>query len=145
MTIKTRDFGEIEIEESKVFSFPNGIFAFEEHTRFALISPLGENVYPMWLQSLNDPALCFIVFDPSIIDDSYIVTLNQSEKKLLETDDDTAIRTLAIARVPEDYRKTTVNMKSPIVINADKNIATQIILPHDYPFRLPIYEKQEVK
>ena len=59
--INTRDFGETEIQESAVFSFPNGVFAFEDDRKFALLSPLGEDTYPMWLQSMDHQELCFIV------------------------------------------------------------------------------------
>lgn len=143
--ILTRDFGEIEISEDKIFYFPNGVFAFEESKRFALISPLGEDVYPMWLQSLDDTTPCFIVFDPSLIDVTYKVTLSKGEQSLLEINDNSAVRYLSIAKVPMDYRNTTVNMKSPIIINTDLKKAMQVILPADYEFRLPIYEKEEME
>ncbi|MCL2109516.1 MAG: flagellar assembly protein FliW [Oscillospiraceae bacterium] len=141
--IDTRDFGQIEIDETQVFEFPNGVFAFEDVRRFALINPLGEDVYPMWLQSAEDIAPCFVVFDPTIIDPNYTVTLTRSERALLEINDDTNVRYLVIAKVPENFRQTTVNMKSPIIINSDMNLAAQFILPQDYPFRLPIYTMEE--
>ncbi len=143
--INTRDFGETEVNESAVFSFPNGVFAFEDDRNFALLSPLGDDTYPMWLQSMDHQELCFIVFDPSLIDDEYQVSLNPGEKRILNLKDGDEIRCLAIAKVPEDFRQTTVNMKSPIVINPDTNTALQVILPLDYPFRHPIYESGEVE
>lgn len=143
--INTRDFGETEVNESAVFSFPNGVFAFEDDRNFALLSPLGDDTYPMWLQSMDHQELCFIVFDPSLIDDKYQVSLNPGEKRILNLKDGDEIRCLAIAKVPEDFRQTTVNMKSPIVINPETNTALQVILPLDYPFRHPIYELGEVE
>ncbi len=145
MTINTRDFGEMEVEQKNVFDFPNGVFAFEDDKRFALLSPLGEDTYPMWLQSLDHSDLCFIVFDPTLIDEGYTVTLNDSEKRLLKVKDGDEIRSLTIAKIPENFRETTVNMKSPIIINPANNTALQVILPHDYPFRYPIYAAEEVK
>ena len=138
--INTRDFGEIEISEDKVFEFPNGVFAFEETRKFALISPLGDDVYPMWLQSAEDITPCFVVFDPTIIDGGYKAALSKSEQALLGIKNETNLRYLVIAKVPENFRETTVNMKSPIVINCDLNKAAQFILPNDYTFRLPIYQ-----
>ena len=64
MIVKTRNFGEQEISEDKIISFPNGIFAFEDEHRFIMLSPLGDDVYPAWLQSVDNENLCFIVFDP---------------------------------------------------------------------------------
>lgn len=143
--INTRDFGEIEVAEERIFDFPNGVFAFEDAKQFALISPLGDDVYPMWLQATGDITPCFIVFDPLTIDSSFQYALDNSEKKLIKLNSDSSVKLLAIAKVPEDYRLTTVNMKSPIVINTDDRLAVQVILPHDYPFRLPIYENEKSK
>ena len=103
--INTRDFGETEVNESAVFSFPNGVFAFEDDRNFALLSPLGDDTYPMWLQSMDHQELCFIVFDPSLIDDEYQVSLNPGEKRILNLKDGDEIRCLAIAKVPEDFRQ----------------------------------------
>ncbi|MDE7289033.1 MAG: flagellar assembly protein FliW, partial [Oscillospiraceae bacterium] len=61
MTINTRDFGEQEIAEDKIINFPNGIYAFEDQHRFVMLSPLGNDVFPAWLQSLDNENLCFIV------------------------------------------------------------------------------------
>lgn len=141
--INTRDFGEIEVSEDDIYTFPAGVFAFEDTRHFALISPLGEEVYPKWLQSTDDVAPCFVVFDPAIIDGNYKITLNAYEENLLKLHPDTALRLLVIATVPEDYRQTTVNMKSPIVVNSDSRLAAQVILPQDYAFKLPIYTDEK--
>ena len=135
----------VNVDESKIFNFPSGLFAFEECRQFALLSPLGDGVYPMWLQSTENITPCFIVFDPAIIDGAYKITLNSSEKKLLKIDDSSNVRCLSIAVVPEDYKKTTVNMKCPIVINSDENLAAQVILPEKYEIRLPIYVDKGAK
>ncbi|MCL2086156.1 MAG: flagellar assembly protein FliW [Oscillospiraceae bacterium] len=145
ITINTRDFGEIEVDEESVFDFPNGIFAFEDSKQFALLSPLGDDVYPKWLQSTTATTPCFIVFDPSVIDAGYRLNLSDNERKFLEIKEDTEVRVLSLASVPEDYRDTTVNMKSPVVINTVRKIAAQVILSGNYEFRLPIYRHKKLK
>ena len=144
LKIETRDFGAIEVDEKNVYDFPNGLYAFEEDKKFALLSPLGEDVFPMWLQSLDDPSLCFIVFNPLLIDGGFTVTLADNERSLLGLKPDDDCAALVIAKVPADYKHTTVNMKSPIVINKALRKAVQVILPMDYPFRMPVYETREV-
>lgn len=145
MIINTRDFGEIDIREDQRVTFPNGVYAFDDAKHFALIAPLGKDVYPMWLQCTDEIAPCFIVFDPTLIYSGYEISLSTSEKKLLKLEGDGDIKPLCIAKVPEDYKETTVNMKSPIIINKKEGIGMQVILPADYPFRLRIYkpEKEE--
>jgi len=142
--ILTRDFGEIEVEEKDVYEFPQGLYAFEDNKRFAVLSPLGEDVYPMWLQSLDDPDLCFIVFNPTLIDSGFTLTLEEGERKTIGLEKNDDVAALVIAKVPADYKHTTVNMKSPIVINKAQRKAMQVILPNDYPFRMPIYTSREV-
>lgn len=141
--ILTRDFGEIEVKEDQIIDFPNGVYAFDEAKHFALISPLGKDTYPMWLQCTDEVAPCFIVFDPKKIFDGYKITLSEGERKQLRIKTDDEAFALCIAKIPEDYRETTVNMKSPIVINKNERIAMQVILPADYPFRLPIYREED--
>ncbi|MDR0223140.1 MAG: flagellar assembly protein FliW [Oscillospiraceae bacterium] len=146
--IITRDFGEIEVSEECIFTFPAGLFAFEEARRFALFSPFSKNdapwsaVYPKWLQSIDGIAPCFIVFDPLLIDGDYEVKLERNEESLLELKEDSKVRFLVIATIPEDFKKATVNMKAPIIVNVDAGLAAQVILPQSYEFRLPIYAEQ---
>jgi flagellar assembly factor FliW len=152
MVINTRDFGEIEVADENIVTFPAGVYAFEDAREFALISPLGDDVYPKWLQSVNDVMPCFIVFDPAIAVEEYCrgVKLESSDAKLLKIDGESAdmdsIRFLAIATVPSDFKKTTLNMKAPIAINTDCNLAAQVILPAEcgYDFRFPLYSEEEV-
>ncbi len=145
ISIETRDFGTIEVDEKDVYDFPNGLYAFEDNKKFALLSPLGDDVYPMWLQSMDDPGLCFIVFNPVLIDGGFTVMLADNERSQLGLDKDGDATALVIAKVPADYKHTTVNMKSPIVVNKAQRRAIQVILPLDYPFRMPIYTPREVK
>ncbi|MCL2071823.1 MAG: flagellar assembly protein FliW [Oscillospiraceae bacterium] len=145
MIINSRDFGEIEVAEDELITFPSGVFAFEEVRSFALISPLGEDVYPKWLQSAEDVSPCFVVFDPSIIECDYKIQLESFVRDLLkfegEADDNNNMRLLVIATVPSDFKKTTVNMKAPIIINADTALAAQVILNSDYDFKYPLYSE----
>lgn len=142
MTVNTRDFGEQTITEDKIINFPEGIYAFEDKRRFVMLSPLGNDVYPAWLQSLDDENLCFIVFDPKQIVKDYFITAEDEGFKAIGGADSENLRYLALAVVPEEYKKTTVNLKSPIVINADKMLAAQVIAAENYPIKFPIFEKE---
>jgi flagellar assembly factor FliW len=150
MLINTRDFGQTQVGEENLFNFPAGLFAFEDSRTFALISPLGEDVYPKWLQAVDALTPCFIVFDPSFVDSEYgkNIKLEFHELQTLKiqpgSTDNTDKKFLVIATVPDDFKKTTVNMKAPIVINAENRLAIQTILPRskdfDYDFRFPLYD-----
>lgn len=138
MKINTRDFGELEIDESTIYEIPGGILGFEEFTRYALICPLGENTFPMWLQSVDAPQPCFVVYDPMLIYPDYIFEITDDEQERLKIDETVPYRVLTVAIVPDDYKKTTINLRCPLVINLRDRIAAQIIL-EDYDFKYPVY------
>lgn len=134
----------MEVSEEQIIEFPNGIYAFEEARRFAFIE-LEKGHYPAWLQCIDSIKPCFIVFDPWLICKDYEITLNSGEQAMLEVDGKTNLQVLCIARVPEDFKETTVNLKSPIVINMDTKKAMQVILPRNYPYRQPIFKSNETE
>ncbi len=141
MIIKTRDFGEEEISEEVIIDFPNGVYAFEENKRFVLLSPCGEDKYPMWLQSVDNPNLCFIVFDPREFVPDYSVELDKETKELLKTDG-AELDLLCMAVVPDEYINTTLNLKSPIVINSEAKKGVQVIAAENYPLKFPAFKKE---
>ena len=71
MKMKTRDFGQIEIPESEIYHFTQPLFGFEEYTDFVILhdDEIGENI--VWLQSVQEPGLCFILVDPSGMSDIF--------------------------------------------------------------------------
>ncbi|MDE6599590.1 MAG: flagellar assembly protein FliW [Oscillospiraceae bacterium] len=143
MIVKTRDFGEQDVSEDKIISFPNGIFAFEDEHRFVMLSPLGDDVYPAWLQSVDNENLCFIVFDPCQIVSDYSVTADEDSLKAAQFGKNPQPHYLTLAVVPEEYKDTTVNLKSPILVNTEKMLAAQIIAAENYPIKFPIFKPAE--
>ena len=141
MIIKTRDFGEEEISGEVIIDFPNGVYAFEENKRFVLLSPCGEDKYPMWLQSVDNPNLCFIVFDPREFVPDYSVELDKDTKELLKADG-AELDLLCMAVVPDEYINTTLNLKSPIVINSEAKKGVQVIAAENYPLKFPAFKKE---
>ena len=141
MTVKTRDFGEQNVSEEKIINFPNGIYAFEEQHRFIMLSPLGDNVFPAWLQSVDDENLCFIVFDPQQIASDYSVTADPESLEAVKSETAEKLRYLVLAVVPEEYKNTTVNLKSPIIVNTEKMLAAQTIAAESYPIKFPIFKE----
>lgn len=142
MTVNTRDFGEQEIAEDNILNFPNGIYAFEDQHRFVMFSPLGNDVFPAWLQSLDNESLCFIVFDPEQLVKDYSVTADAESAAAIEKESGTSVRYLSLAVVPEEYKNTTIYLISPIMINADKMLAAQVIAAEDYPIKFPVFKKE---
>ncbi|MBR2876369.1 MAG: flagellar assembly protein FliW, partial [Clostridia bacterium] len=83
MIYKTRDFGEREIPDSKVIVFKQPVFGFENYTRYTLIvdEEIGNQI--VWLQSLEEPELCFLLFDPSKFESFFKPEVTDEDSKLL--------------------------------------------------------------
>lgn len=137
MIYKTRDFGEREIPDSKVIIFKQPIFGFDDYKRYTLIfdEEIGEQI--VWLQSLEEPGLCFLLFNPSQFGEFYKPEITEENEKLLGTGEYVCWTILSLK---EDFETSTVNLKSPVIINSTTGVAAQVLLEQDYPVRHPIME-----
>ncbi|SNS49169.1 flagellar assembly factor FliW [Anaerovirgula multivorans] len=128
MLLKTRNFGEIEIEEEKILDFPDGIPAFEERTKFIILKNPDEEIPFHWLQSVEDENLTFVIVNPFIFRPDYDFEISQSvvEKLGIEAVED--VNLFAIVVVPEDISKMTANLRAPLIINSKNYKAKQIVI-----------------
>ncbi len=141
MKINTRDFGTVELDESELLFFPQPIFGYEGLHRFALLHYEETDAGISFLQSVERPEVCFVVLDPETLDIPYEPTISEETSSLLGNVGPIALRVIAV--VPENFRQTTVNMKSPLVINTENRLATQVILEEEYPLRMRLFETLE--
>ena len=77
MKVLSKTMGSVEVAEEHIINIPQGLFGFEEYTDFALIT--SEYQPFVWLQSLQDNALAFLVIDPFIICEDYEVDIDDRE------------------------------------------------------------------
>jgi flagellar assembly factor FliW len=141
MKIKTRIFGEIEIEKDKLICFENGIIGFPDLKKFALIhDEEKENAFILWLQSMEEPDLALPVIDPLNVMDSYEPDVSEELFSVLGdlVKENTYI--LVTITVPQNVEDMAVNLKAPIVINTGNNKAVQVIVENDLPIKYKIYD-----
>ena len=143
ITVKTRDFDEIQVSPKDIITFPEGIFAFEEYKSYILITPLGSGKFPVWLQSTENPNLCFILFNPLEFCPDYRVTVADEDLAPLDLDSNEDTGFYVISVIPENNMDATVNLKSPIIINTKNNKAVQVIVADDYPIKFPVFAKED--
>ncbi|MCQ2522996.1 MAG: flagellar assembly protein FliW [Lachnospiraceae bacterium] len=143
MVIKTRVFGEVTIDDTKIINFENGIIGFPELTDFALIhdSDKGDNVGIRWMQSVQEPNFAMPVIDPLIVRPDYNPVVDEDVLKPVGNVDPDELLVLSTVTVPKDIKKMTVNLRGPIVINVTSRKAVQIILDSDdYEVKFPVYD-----
>lgn len=131
MQLDTAHFGNIEIDDNEIISFPEGVPGFEKSNKFVLIANNGGEDIFYWLQSVDSPELCFVVTDPFMLYDGYGVDVDDEDISILEISDPSKVLTLAIVIIPENIEETRVNLKAPILINVEKKLGKQIILNND--------------
>ena len=131
MIIDSRHFGHIEIPEEEIIRFPYGLYGFEDIKEYVLLGKVGDDNPCIWLHAVYNPDVCFVVIDPLIFKKDYSPSLNEEVLHKLEVEEPTDIRFLSIVVIPQDTSKMTANLKGPIVINAKKNIAMQVILDNE--------------
>lgn len=142
MKAATRLFGEIEIDESKIITFEDGIIGFPDMKKFTLIFDEEKEGRPSisWLQSMDEPEIAFPVIDPLFVCETYNPSVEDELLKNLGTIKEDNLYVLVTVTVPQDIKELAVNLKAPIVINTDTRKASQIIVEDDLPVRYRIYE-----
>ncbi len=139
MKITTKDFGMLEIDEGEIIRFPKGVFAFQNAKKFILITK--DDCPAMWLQCVTEQDPRFMVFEPDQVVEGYAPAFSDEVYKTLQAEPGEELYLLVIAVIPENQREATVNLKSPIVVNMQKRLATQVILDNNaYPIRYRIFD-----
>jgi flagellar assembly factor FliW len=142
MKLTTRIFGEVEIEDSKIINFPNGIIGFPDLKRFTLMHDEEQGTGTIkWLQSIEEPGFAMPVIDPLIVCPDYNPQVDKNELLDIGELKDDDLLVLVTVTVPHDLTKMTVNLKGPFIINVADMKASQSIIDNDeYPVKFPIYD-----
>jgi len=143
MLIKTKHFGEIDLEETKIITFEHGIMGFEEYKRYTILYDLEDDdkTTISWLQSVDEPGLALPVINPLSIKPDYNPIVEDEVLKVLGEITDENLLILLTLNVPSDLTKMSVNLKAPFVINSDTRKGSQIIVENqDYEVKYNVYE-----
>ena len=126
MEVKTKTMGTVNVDESQIVSFPNGLYGFEEYHKYAIIEAEYKPFY--WLQWLDEQNLAFIIVDPFLIVNDYELDIDDRTLCEIGIDSPGDVILFAIITVPADGSAVTANLQGPIVINRKNRTALQVIL-----------------
>jgi flagellar assembly factor FliW len=142
MKIQTRVFGEVDIEDSKIITFPEGIVGFPELKQFALIYDKEKGSASIqWLQSVQEAGFAMPVMNPLIVRPDYNPVVDDSLLKPVGSLDENDMLVLVTVTVPRDIKQMSVNLRAPIVINANECRACQVILDNEeYEIKYAVYD-----
>ncbi|MCK5541272.1 MAG: flagellar assembly protein FliW [Desulfobacterales bacterium] len=128
MKIMTRQFGEIEIDETKIINVPAGIPGFQDKKRYSMLQK--EEAAPfLFFQSVDDPNLSFVILDPKSVMPDYLVEAKDINTVVSWDCDNDEISLFVIVTIPNgDPESATANFLAPLVINTKRKEGLQLIL-----------------
>jgi len=139
--IQTTRFGQVQVQDDELLTFPEGILGFNDFRRFVLLDDPNDEIFA-WLQSCEEPAIAFPVLEPELFSETYRVNLAKSEAETLQLAPTDSKRLFCIVTIPDDPTLMTANMKAPIVINPRLRVARQCVLQENsLAIREPIFAK----
>lgn len=147
MELITKRFGteeRIEIPEEQIYAFEPGLGGFEELRRYALI--LDDDSPVEWLQSLEDPNVCFAVMEPFIFLEDYAFELpdRDAEDLGLTQPEDALVR--CVLTIREEADEITANLVAPLVLNRATRLARQILIQDSmYAMRFQVFDPSAVE
>lgn len=127
----TTRFGEVEYTPDNLLVFPEGLIGLPTLHSFVVMPSTKEGPL-FWIQSVDDPAMAFILTDPTNFFLDYLVVPDAKEMQALGITSAADSHALSIVTVSEQ-REITLNLAAPILYSPKTNKAIQVIL-EDSPY-----------
>ncbi|AKM20409.1 flagellar assembly protein FliW [Geobacillus sp. G4] len=126
MNIDTKYHGTVAVKEEDIIHFPHGLPGFADEKRFVLL-PLADTPFVI-LQSVEIPALGFVLIEPFSYFPSYEFELDEATVEQLNIESERDVAVYVILTVADPFHETTANLQAPVVINVHKRLGKQVIL-----------------
>ena len=128
MQIQSTRFGTIEYGDEDTLIVPEGLLGFPNCTQFLVLNHKEGSAF-RWLQSVEEPDIAFLAIDPSQFTAEYAPELPSAAAEALELGDDTPRLVYALVSIPPGMpTEMTANLAGPLVINAEKRLAAQVVV-----------------
>ncbi|MGB5157871.1 flagellar assembly protein FliW [Desulfobacterium sp. N47] len=140
MKIKTTRFGTIRVTKDKIIHMPFGMLGFSENKQFIMFRHK-ENSPFFWYQSVDDPALAFVITSPFMFMPDYKIDDDEVIKAMSwDNIGDDDLELYVVANIPKGKpEEMTANLIGPVLINIKNRQAVQMVISNtDYSHRFPI-------
>jgi len=136
--ISTR-FGMLDIDGDSVLTFPSGVLGFPESRRYVILDH--DTAAPFkWLQSLDEPALAFVIIDPDLFLADYRIEVSGEAMAEVQGNDVGEMSTAVILTIPsDDPGRITANLRGPLLMNLGTKLCKQLVLSEEFPTRHPLF------
>lgn len=143
MLVQTKYFGEIDLTEEKIITLDKGLMGFDEYKKYTILydSEKEEGTNIMWFQSVDNPTLALPMINPLLVKEDYNPVVEDELLSDLGEINEENLVILVTMTVPADVKNMSVNLKAPVIINADTRKGAQIIVENqDYEVKYKVYE-----
>lgn len=127
MIVKTSRFGDKEVPDEALLTFPEGVIGFRDATRFVMFECSDDGLFK-WLQSCDRPDLAFVICEASAIVANYQILLGEKERQVLKLEKPEDAVVCLILVIPKDPSEATANLLGPLVFNAETRLGMQIVV-----------------
>lgn len=141
MTLHTQHLGDVTYAPENVIYFEEGIPGFEDAKEFILVMSEQPELPFHYLQSIDQPAVVFIVTSPFLFVEHYDFELSDDIVEKLGIISPEEIFVYSVVSIPKKAQYTTINLSAPIIINTTKNKGKQVILEEIDDIRHEIFTK----
>jgi len=142
ITLTSTRFGELEIDEADIITFPAGIPGFEDKRHWILVGDDDNAI--MWMHSTEDGELALPVTTPDSVKSDYNAQIPREALEPIGDVMEGDVSILIVITIPPNRPwDMTANLKAPIVVNRANRTAMQTIaLNDDYDFRWQVLEEE---
>jgi flagellar assembly factor FliW len=126
MRVQTKAYGELDVDERQLVSFPAGLLGFEQFKDYVLLDARQKPFF--YLQSLNVSELAFILIDPFLFRADYSVDVNDESLGEIGIRSPEEVLVFTIVTVPGDGGNATANLMGPVIINKTNRRGMQAVL-----------------
>jgi len=139
MQLTTTRFGTLEADPGDMLLFPGGLIGFETCRHWLLLpDPASEHV--AWLQAVALGHVAVPVVSPRRFVPNYKACVPRRQLAQLQLRSADEVYILGI--LSKTNLALTINLKSPLIINATRRIGCQAITSDDQPLAFPLPQPQ---
>ncbi len=141
MLVPTTRFGEIQISESDLFEFKDGLLGFGQLRSFVILDDPNDEIFA-WLQSCENPDVAFPILEPQLFAPETSFDISHGDLEALGIASEAQGKIFCIVTIPKDPTLMTANMKAPVLLNLQSRRARQCVLQdNSLAIREPIFSK----
>jgi flagellar assembly factor FliW len=142
LPVATSNFGPIEVPEDHVLHTPNGLIGIPD-LRWVLLTREPESPF-MWVQSLETPEMALPVTLPEIFYPEYELAVPEALLSGLGLSEGHEVEVLCVVRPHEQLAEWTINLRGPLLFDAQTRIGGQLATLIEYPVSAQLWAERGI-